>query len=186
MWSSFRKFTGWLLEETTSFRNSSHCTVWTQQLVSVKDKQMDNRERGEKNVGDMKICEGAREQSRTCEKCSSVFLFFIALLWQHVWNWNVIRCEIWYYLLRTCTRTRLNTVKTVWLTQRYTQSLLCKFSSNLLMTEWCDTARFLKLSGTFVCSLSPWPIRIKHGIKYDCSSLLQLETCESLRGCGGV
>lgn len=30
---------------------------------------------GENNVGDMKICEQAREQSRTCEKCSSVLFF---------------------------------------------------------------------------------------------------------------
>lgn len=46
---------------------------------------------GENNVGDMKICEQAREQSRTCEKCSSV-LFVNALLWRLVWNWDVIRC----------------------------------------------------------------------------------------------
>lgn len=46
---------------------------------------------GENNVGDMKICEQAREQSRTCEKCSSV-LFCNALLWRLVWNWDVIRC----------------------------------------------------------------------------------------------
>lgn len=61
------KLTGWLHEKKASFRNSTHCTVWTRQLLSAKDKQTDRerrqrgRERGEKNVGDMKICEGARE-----------------------------------------------------------------------------------------------------------------------------
>lgn len=32
-------------------------------------------ERGEKDVGDMEICEGARERSGTCEKCSSGLVF---------------------------------------------------------------------------------------------------------------
>lgn len=56
-----------------SFRNSTHCTVWTRQLLSAKDKQTDRerrqrgRERGEKNVGDMKICEGASERESKAE-----------------------------------------------------------------------------------------------------------------------
>lgn len=97
------KLTGWLHEKTASFRNSTHCTVWTRQLLSVKDKQTDRErrqrereeERGEKNVGDMKICEGAREQESKAEPVKNAavsFFFFIALLWQHVWNWDVIRC----------------------------------------------------------------------------------------------
>lgn len=71
------KLTGWLHEKKASFRNSTHCTVWTRQLLSAKDKQTDRerrqrerereRERGEKNVGDMKICEGARERESKAE-----------------------------------------------------------------------------------------------------------------------
>lgn len=38
------KLTGWLHEKKASFRNSTHCTVWTQQLLSAKDKHT-NRER---------------------------------------------------------------------------------------------------------------------------------------------
>lgn len=77
------KLTGWPHERTASFRNSTHCTVWTKQLLSAKDKQTDRelrqRERGEKNMGGMKRCEGAREQSRTCEKCSNVFFLFFTI-----------------------------------------------------------------------------------------------------------
>lgn len=71
------KLTGWLHEKKASFRNSTHCTVWTRQLLSAKDKQTDKerrqreregeKERGEKNVGDMKICEGAREPESKAE-----------------------------------------------------------------------------------------------------------------------
>lgn len=40
------------------------------------------KERGEKNVGDMKICEGAKEQESKAEpvKNAAVFFFFNALL----------------------------------------------------------------------------------------------------------
>lgn len=52
------KLTGWLHEKKASFRNSTHCTVWTRQLLSVKDKQTDRerrqrereKERGEKRT----------------------------------------------------------------------------------------------------------------------------------------
>lgn len=87
------KLTGWLHEKTASFRNSTHCTVWTRQLLSAKDKQTDRerrqrerererkRKRGEKNVGDMKICEGAKEQESKAEpvKNAAVSFFCMAL-----------------------------------------------------------------------------------------------------------
>lgn len=39
------KLTGWLHEKKASFRNSTHCTVWTRQLLSAKDKQTDRERR---------------------------------------------------------------------------------------------------------------------------------------------
>lgn len=85
------KLTGWLHEKKASFRNSTHCTVWTRQLLSAKDKQTDRERRQREREREkerreergrhenMRGSKGAREQSRTCEKCSSV-LFFNALL----------------------------------------------------------------------------------------------------------
>lgn len=77
------KLACWLHKKTASFRNSTHCTVWTRQLLSARYKQTDGERRqkgrGEMNVGDMKICEGAREQSRTCET-TAVSFFVVALL----------------------------------------------------------------------------------------------------------
>lgn len=145
-------------------------------------------ERGEKNVGDMKICEGAREQSGTCEKCRSVF-FFIALLWQHVWNWNVIRCLVWLLsLASTHSHPSQHTWKAAlfncWNNRLISSSL--SFLLIFLTSEWCDTVLFLNFFRLLFCSLFLWPLRIKQGIKYDSSSVLQLETCESLWECGGV
>lgn len=86
------KLTGWLHEKTASFRNSTHCTVWTRQLLSAKDKQTDRerrqrereRERNRREERgrheNMWGSKGAREQSRTCENAAvSFFLYCIAL-----------------------------------------------------------------------------------------------------------
>lgn len=73
------ELTGCLYEKKSSFRNSTHSTVWTRQLLSVKDKQTDRewrqrgRERGEKNVGDKKICKGARAKYKPVK--NAVFCF---------------------------------------------------------------------------------------------------------------
>lgn len=73
------ELTGCLYEKKSSFRNSTHSTVWTRQLLSVKDKQTDRewrqrgRERGEKNVGDMEICKGARAKYKPVK--NAVFCF---------------------------------------------------------------------------------------------------------------
>lgn len=131
---------------------------------------------------------GAREQSGTCEKCSSVF-FFIALLWQHVWNWNVIRCLVWLLsLASTHSHPSQHTWKAAlfncWNNRLISSSL--SFLLIFLTSEWCDTVLFLNFFRLLFCSLFLWPLRIKQGIKYDSSSVLQLETCESLWECGGV
>lgn len=98
------KLTGWLHEKTASFRNSTHCTVWTQQLLSVKDKQTDRerrqRERERKREARrmwetwkyVREQRSKRAKQNLWEMQQYLFFFFIALLWQHVWNWNVIRC----------------------------------------------------------------------------------------------
>lgn len=55
------KLTGWLHEKTASFRNSTHCTVWTRQLLSAKDKQTDREGRQRERRG------RTREARRTWE-----------------------------------------------------------------------------------------------------------------------
>lgn len=67
------------------------------------------------------------------------------------------------------------------------QFLSIRCSSNLL-NKWVMWSRSLfKLYFTVLfCSLFLWILCIKQGIKYDSSTVLQLEMCESLWECGGV
>lgn len=196
------KLTGWLHEKTASFRNSTHCTVWTWQLLSAKDKQTDRERRQRERRG------RKREARRTWETWKYVreqrskrakqnlwkmqqclFFFFIALLWQHVWNWNVIRCLVWLLsLASTHSHTSQHTWKTAsfnWWNNRLISSSL-SFILIFLTSERCDTVLLLNFFRLLFCSLFLWPLCIKQGIKYDSSSVLQLETCESLWECGGV
>lgn len=93
-----RALAGWLHEKKASFRNSTHCTVWTRQLLSAKDKQTDRErrqregereeERGEKNVGDMKICEGAKERESKAEPVKNA-----AVSWFSFFCFFSMRCS---------------------------------------------------------------------------------------------
>lgn len=58
------KLTGWMHEKKASFRNSTHCTVWTRQLLSVKDKQTDRERRQRERERERK---SKREARRTWE-----------------------------------------------------------------------------------------------------------------------
>lgn len=70
-----------------------HSSCWVRK-TSIQTERGDGGERSEKNVGDMKICKGVREQSVNPWKMQQCLVLCV-LLWWHVWNWNVIRCYIW-------------------------------------------------------------------------------------------
>lgn len=157
----------------------------------------------------MRGSKGAREQSRTCEKCSSV-LFFNALLWRwcmklechKMLNMVIISrshtlthtLDVWTHSKSASTRpNNEKNKKTLTTTPPHLTDETIKtfkFSpSNLPNSDVILCLNFVCVFFSDCCFVVVYfcgPLRIKQGIKYDSSSVLQLETCESLWECGGV
>lgn len=162
------------------------------------------RERGEKNVGDMKICEGAREerreQSRTCGKkkmqqrlvSPCVALTTRMKLGCHMMLKMVI-------ISRSHTRStalaRVQTLKTTPTPPHLSLLLLLAFGIFAVKPP-CSAFVFklfhppphpqtVVVLSTYFCAPPPYPASNKALNKIP-PHFLQLEMCESLRECGGV